>query len=218
MTVGIYQIKNTVNEKVYVGRSINIERRFYIHKWKLSKGEHANPHLQSAWNKLGETKFEFSILEEVEAPLLKEREEHWFEKTGCLNRKIGYNIASDSTVPMLGRKHSEHSKERMSKQKMGTKNSFYGKSHSEETKKKISDKKKGVPLSEAHKEKKHSFSSSGKNLNSTLSKKEVENIREEGKKYEHGLYTRLARKYNVVRSTISRILNDKTWRDNEQGL
>lgn len=55
-------IRNKVNGKKYIGQSVDIEKRFYEHKRTLRKNKHNNEHLQRAWNKYGESKFEFKII------------------------------------------------------------------------------------------------------------------------------------------------------------
>lgn len=51
---GVYEIRNTLNNKRYIGSSINIYRRWRDHKRMLNLSVHPNKHLQSAWNKYGE--------------------------------------------------------------------------------------------------------------------------------------------------------------------
>ena len=66
---GIYQIRNKNNGKVYIGQvyaTKGANRRWLEHRAALRKGNHYNPHLQSAWNKYGEVNFSFEILEVVE--------------------------------------------------------------------------------------------------------------------------------------------------------
>jgi group I intron endonuclease len=48
-TCGIYEIKNTVNGRVYFGSSCDIERRIATHRRDLRLGKHHNVHLQRAW-------------------------------------------------------------------------------------------------------------------------------------------------------------------------
>lgn len=62
---GIYQIRNTVNGHCYIGCSTNIHLRWYGHRWMLRHSEHPNIILQRAWDKYGESAFEFLLLEEV---------------------------------------------------------------------------------------------------------------------------------------------------------
>lgn len=74
MSIGIYKIINQIDGKYYVGSSNNIEgNRWPYHKYHLRKGDHYNNHLQNAWNKYGESCFEFVIVNEVlELDLLTE--------------------------------------------------------------------------------------------------------------------------------------------------
>lgn len=43
---GIYQIRNTVTGKIYIGSAVDIARRFRVHRWYLTKGEHGSRHLE----------------------------------------------------------------------------------------------------------------------------------------------------------------------------
>lgn len=71
---GIYSIKNKINGKVYIGKSINIYNRWKQHKSQLQKNKHHSKSLQSDWNKYGEDAFEFSIIEECETEQLNKKE------------------------------------------------------------------------------------------------------------------------------------------------
>jgi len=63
---GIYEIRNLLNSHIYIGSSISIEKRWYHHIYTLDKKTHKNRYLQRAWNKYGESNFEFNILEECD--------------------------------------------------------------------------------------------------------------------------------------------------------
>ena len=56
---GIYQIKNIINNKSYIGQSTDINKRIAKHKASLRHNKHNNSHLQNAYNKYGEDKFVF---------------------------------------------------------------------------------------------------------------------------------------------------------------
>jgi len=43
---GIYGIKNTLNDKIYVGKSTDIEDRFTRHRTLLKNNKHYNLYLQ----------------------------------------------------------------------------------------------------------------------------------------------------------------------------
>jgi len=58
---GIYQIRNLVNGKVYIGSSTNFENRWTRHKYGLNRINHENSRLKNAWNKHSkETKLKMS--------------------------------------------------------------------------------------------------------------------------------------------------------------
>lgn len=63
MTIGIYCIINLSTNKYYYGSSMNIEKRFNIHKTLLCNNTHCNIHLQRAWRKYGMNDFVFNIIE-----------------------------------------------------------------------------------------------------------------------------------------------------------
>jgi len=80
MNSGIYLIKNILDEKVYIGSSVNLKGRRYKHFWMLEKGIHDNPHLQNSYNKFGKENFKFEILENCECNILVERENYYIDK------------------------------------------------------------------------------------------------------------------------------------------
>lgn len=67
MTQVIYKIVNLVNDKFYVGSTVNKKVRFRQHRKLLRGNRHHCKHLQAAWNKYGEEKFYFRVVEEVPA-------------------------------------------------------------------------------------------------------------------------------------------------------
>lgn len=91
--IGIYMIVNNVDNKIYIGQSIDIDKRFKSHKQKLNSNTHYNVHLQNAWNKYGENEFEFSIICECEENKLNELEEYYIFCLDATNLEIGYNVA-----------------------------------------------------------------------------------------------------------------------------
>lgn len=109
MDSGIYQIKNTVNGKVYVGLSIHMELRWGEHLALLRNGCHYNRHLQGSYDKYGEGAFEFSVLEYCDDDRLREREKFWIEKTGAYNNGYNLTLGGDG---VSGYVQSEEEKER----------------------------------------------------------------------------------------------------------
>jgi group I intron endonuclease len=64
--MGVFQIRNLTNEKVFVGSSTNLDGIFNRHRFQLNAGAHPNKALQADWNSSGEENFAFEILEELE--------------------------------------------------------------------------------------------------------------------------------------------------------
>ena len=83
--VGIYRIKNLINEKSYYGSSKNIEKRWKKHLNELRKKKHINNFLQNAWNKYGENNFIFEIVQECEEKDLLVIEQKYIDLFGYYN-------------------------------------------------------------------------------------------------------------------------------------
>ena len=116
MKSGIYEILNTINKKKYIGSTKDFNERKKRHWYDLRNNRHINQHLQSAWNKYGESAFVFS-------PIIYCGEEHLLEvEQVLLNRnKNGYNIATDAEAPHKGKRHRPESIEKMRQAKIGKK-------------------------------------------------------------------------------------------------
>lgn len=79
MKIGIYRIKNSINNKIYIGSTKNIEARWAKHKALLRHNKHQNAHLQNAWNKYGENAFIFEVIEECKIEDLINREQFFID-------------------------------------------------------------------------------------------------------------------------------------------
>jgi group I intron endonuclease len=89
---GIYCIENIINNKKYIGSSKSCWRRVKEHFTDLRGNKHKCVYLQNAFNKYGEDKFIFSIVEVVEdLSILIPREDYWTLFHDTLNRDKGYN-------------------------------------------------------------------------------------------------------------------------------
>lgn len=77
MLCGIYKIENLINKKCYIGQSINIQRRWNIHKTDSRKPKYP---LYLAFKKYGIENFSFEVLEECLEEELNEKEIFWISK------------------------------------------------------------------------------------------------------------------------------------------
>lgn len=102
---GIYCIE--IGEKVYVGSSQNIAKRWNEHRKALEDGTHYNLKLLRAWKKYGPG--EFIIIEACEREELIEREQFWIDELRCVEQ--GLNLSPTAGSPR-GCKRSEESKEK----------------------------------------------------------------------------------------------------------
>lgn len=67
--MGVFQLRNTTNERVLVDSSVNLPGIFNRLRTQLRMGAYLkHKELQSDWNELGEEAFAFEVLEELEPP------------------------------------------------------------------------------------------------------------------------------------------------------
>ena len=146
---GVYCIKNKINNKVYIGSSHNMYKRFRRHLNELRKNKHGNTHLQNAFLKYGEGNFYICIFDYCLEDSISLKEQFYMDLLGCTNISCGYNIRPKADNRLM----AEETKKKLSV-------AHTGKKLSEETKKKLSYIRKGRPsylkgtkLSEGHKQK-----------------------------------------------------------------
>jgi hypothetical protein len=139
---------------------------------------------------------------------------------------------SGENNPNYGKKHSEETLKKMSDKKKGKKSSeetkqklsdahkgekcfWYGKTLSEEHRQKLSDAKRGKKISEEIRKK---MSAAHKNTllgeNNPMVKLKEPQVREIREKYStySMSYTKLSEEYSVSKTTISKIVTRKTWK------
>ena len=97
--LGVFLIRNTTNDKVFLAGGVNLNGTMNRHRYQLSHGSHVNRQLQGDWNDLGSAKFEFEILEQLEPPRdsafdskkeLEFMEKMWLERLKPFGER-GYN-------------------------------------------------------------------------------------------------------------------------------
>ena len=90
MTCGIYKITNVVNNKSYIGKSVNIEERWQHHKTS-ERRRYPNKLLYKAFDKYGLNNFTFEIIEECQKQELEQKEKFWIKHYHtCVLEKDGY--------------------------------------------------------------------------------------------------------------------------------
>ena len=63
--MGVFQIRNTVNNKIFIESSTDLISIWNRHRFQLNLGSHPNSGLQKDWNELGEDKFKYEIVSEI---------------------------------------------------------------------------------------------------------------------------------------------------------
>jgi hypothetical protein len=61
--MGIFQVRNTINGRVLIGKSLNIDGILNRHRFALRQGLHSNKTLQTEWLEHGSENFTFEILD-----------------------------------------------------------------------------------------------------------------------------------------------------------
>ncbi|MCJ7790491.1 MAG: GIY-YIG nuclease family protein [Candidatus Atribacteria bacterium] len=97
--MGVYQVKNLANGKIFIDSGQNVPGKINSCKFQLSNGSHMNKALQEDFNKFGLDNFSFEIIELLEPKEdakmdytddLKMLEEIWIEKLQPFDER-GYN-------------------------------------------------------------------------------------------------------------------------------
>ena len=65
LRVGIFQIKNLKNDKLFLKTCMDLDRAFGSDLFQLNTGLHSNSELQNDWKTLGADSFEFNIFDEL---------------------------------------------------------------------------------------------------------------------------------------------------------
>lgn len=95
MKTGIYKITNNINNKCYIGRAININRRWTVHKRRATiPNKEYDKYLYRAFRKYGIENFTFEILEECAIDELDDKENYYILLYQSNDRDKGYNMTS----------------------------------------------------------------------------------------------------------------------------
>lgn len=91
--IGIYKIINLINGKIYIGQSININKRIKDHFWKSTcqKDVSYNSPLHSAIRKYGKNNFTWEVIEECDISEIDKKQQYYIQYYNSLVPN-GYNI------------------------------------------------------------------------------------------------------------------------------
>ena len=92
---GIYAIHCNVNNKYYIGKSVDMNHRKNQHFQALNRNCHNNKNLQFDYNKYGKDNFSFIELVTCPEDMLNHMEHYWIKKYDSINN--GYNIINATT-------------------------------------------------------------------------------------------------------------------------
>lgn len=116
----LYEHRNKKNGKRYIGVTNNTTKRWY------GKGKHYDgcPYFWSAIQKYGWDNFEHNVLVyDLSREEASRLEKHFIKRFRTLAKEFGYNLAEGGTnaPTMLGKKHSEETKRKISESHRGIK-------------------------------------------------------------------------------------------------
>lgn len=81
VVMGVYAVRNLVDDGVYVGSAADVGARWEQHRTALEHACHPNDALQAAWLRLGAQAFELSVLEHVSSAAdLALAEQRWIDR------------------------------------------------------------------------------------------------------------------------------------------
>jgi group I intron endonuclease len=222
----IYKITNSLNNKIYVGRTKNPA---YRHRQHISLANRYDDYsdvvgaqkIHIAIKELGSENFTFEVFEKCNNySNACEREIHWIKEYRSDQEQFGYNDKSGPDFgvimwseedrqrmslrmsgdnnPMFGKPKSKEMLQQLSENFSGTGNPFYGKTHTNEAKKLIGISSKERVAGE----------------NNPHAKLTLEIVAQIRKDWKTGNYTKVAlsKKYGVTAVTIGNIVSGKTWK------
>jgi predicted GIY-YIG superfamily endonuclease len=97
----VYEIINTINNKLYVGQTTRGKIRWMQHLSNLRGGYHENPNLQADFNQYGQGAFEWRIIKEFET---KDEQLLITEESRIMNQYIdeGKNLYNVTFIKEVG--------------------------------------------------------------------------------------------------------------------
>lgn len=213
----VYKITNKINNKIYIGQTENLKRRWRVHIRTSNKPNSKNFQLlHKAIHKYGKENFLFEEIDNFQNYKdVLTAEIKWIKYYKSNVSEYGYNLTNGGEghsgfkhsliarekirQKALGRKASQATKDLMSKQRSGHKNGMFGKCHSKTSRKKIGNSRKLLKLGRGE-----------NNIKCKLTEQQVKEIKlllKEGKLQQK----QIAVMFNVYASAIQKIASGKNW-------
>lgn len=98
--IGIYKIQNLIDGNVYIGQSVNIEKRWKQEKqraFRETTSEYNYP-LSKAFRKYGLENFSFEVIEECEREELNKKEIYWISFYDSFKNGYNQTLGGDTTI------------------------------------------------------------------------------------------------------------------------
>lgn len=147
---GIYCFKNLINQKVYIGQAVDIQKRYEQHLRNINNPKHQETFYR-ALRKYGIDNFSFEVLQQCSIDELSDLEIRYIDKYNAYFDG-GYNETKGGEG-CLGYKHNQEAKEKMSRARKGRIFDELWKQHLRENSSHHTAWNNGKNLSEEHKEK-----------------------------------------------------------------
>lgn len=212
---GVYQIRNTINNKLYIGSAKNLYNRATTHLSALNRNIHYNTKLQRSFNKYGKESFVFEILATCPKEYTVKLEQWFLDNLNPVfnilkvaESRLGHKHSKETISKRVESrkyyKHSEETKDKMSKSALGRK-------LSEETKKKLSEQSKKQVWSEERRKVMMVKNIGSNNPRSSLTEDQVRNIKIDLFINEMD-FKDVIKKYNSTKSIIAKIKANERWK------
>lgn len=204
---GIYVIYCSEGNKIYIGSSKNIYRRWKEHRSRLKKGNHPNIHLQRIFNKYGMTILIFMVIELTHN--LQERESHFIEVLKSTYEVI--NVADP--IRKCTYKTSDEFKMKRSELMKGNTISK-GIKHTDEARKNISEGHKQLWKEISDEQKRKWVEDRSPGLRKSISKITIEIAKEIKQRLNNGERPfSIAKSLNIKPYFVMNIKNGSSWKD-----
>lgn len=98
---GIYKITNLINNKVYIGQSVNVLKRFAAHKNRPfnPKSRQYESYFYRAIRKYGLENFKFEVIEKCKKEELNKKEKEYISFYHSNDKDFGYNLTKGGESP-----------------------------------------------------------------------------------------------------------------------